>query len=142
TSPAASRRSHSIARTWPVSPWAATTPRTPKASSISSRFLSPFAPKPKPKAAIRDPAPPLDCHGCGHPTRMSEGSSAGNEREIRRMTERKDSKLWGGRFERAPDARFDAFQRSFAFDRRLLPQEIAEIGRASCRERGKASVRV
>lgn len=41
------------------------------------------------------------------------------------MTERKDSKLWGGRFERAPDARFDAFQRSFPFDRRLLPYEIA-----------------
>jgi argininosuccinate lyase len=41
------------------------------------------------------------------------------------MTERKDSKLWGGRFERAPDPRFDAFQRSFAFDRRLLPYEIA-----------------
>ncbi|HYK39044.1 MAG TPA: lyase family protein, partial [Candidatus Eremiobacteraceae bacterium] len=41
------------------------------------------------------------------------------------MTERKDSKLWGGRFEREPDARFDAFQRSFSFDRRLLPYEIA-----------------
>src|SRR5260221_2882507 len=41
------------------------------------------------------------------------------------MTERKDNKLWGGRFERAPDAGFDAFQRSFAFDRRLLPYEIA-----------------
>ena len=41
------------------------------------------------------------------------------------MTERKDTKLWGGRFERAPDARFEAFQRSFAFDRRLLPYEIA-----------------
>src|ERR1700747_3010584 len=41
------------------------------------------------------------------------------------MTERKDNKLWGGRFERAPDARFDAFQRSFAFDLRLLPYEIA-----------------
>jgi argininosuccinate lyase len=41
------------------------------------------------------------------------------------MSDRKDSKLWGGRFERAPDARFDAFQRSFAFDRRLLPYEIA-----------------
>jgi argininosuccinate lyase len=41
------------------------------------------------------------------------------------MTDRKDSKLWGGRFERAPDAHFDAFQRSFAFDRRLLPYEIA-----------------
>src|SRR5215472_1734408 len=41
------------------------------------------------------------------------------------MTERKDNKLWGGRFEREPDARFDAFQRSFSFDRRLLPYEIA-----------------
>ena len=41
------------------------------------------------------------------------------------MTGRKDHKLWGGRFERAPDARFDAFQRSFAFDCRLLPYEIA-----------------
>jgi argininosuccinate lyase len=41
------------------------------------------------------------------------------------MTERKDDRLWGGRFENAPDAHFDAFQRSFAFDRRLLPYEIA-----------------
>ena len=41
------------------------------------------------------------------------------------MTERKDDRLWGGRFEREPNARFDAFQRSFAFDRRLLPYELA-----------------
>ena len=41
------------------------------------------------------------------------------------MTERKDSKLWGGRFEREPNAQFDSFQRSFAFDKRLLPYEIA-----------------
>jgi argininosuccinate lyase len=41
------------------------------------------------------------------------------------MTERKDDRLWGGRFERAPDAGFDAFQGSFAFDRRLLPYELA-----------------
>ena len=41
------------------------------------------------------------------------------------MTERKDDRLWGGRFERGPDAQFDRFQRSFAFDRRLLPYEIA-----------------
>src|SRR6266446_6790152 len=41
------------------------------------------------------------------------------------MTERKDDRLWGGRFERAPNERFDAFQRSFAFDRRFLPYEIA-----------------
>ncbi|MHB8502835.1 MAG: argininosuccinate lyase [Candidatus Acidiferrales bacterium] len=41
------------------------------------------------------------------------------------MTERKDDRLWGGRFEREPNAHFDAFQRSFAFDRRLLSYEIA-----------------
>ncbi|HKM67021.1 MAG TPA: argininosuccinate lyase [Candidatus Acidoferrum sp.] len=41
------------------------------------------------------------------------------------MSERKDDRLWGGRFEHAPDAQFDAFQRSFGFDRRLLPYEIA-----------------
>ena len=41
------------------------------------------------------------------------------------MNERKNDRLWGGRFENAPDSRFDAFQRSFAFDRRLLPYEIA-----------------
>src|SRR6202171_2800075 len=41
------------------------------------------------------------------------------------MSERKDDRLWGGRFEREPNARFDAFQRSFSFDRRLLPFEIA-----------------
>jgi argininosuccinate lyase len=41
------------------------------------------------------------------------------------MTERKDDRLWGGRFEHEPNARFDAFQRSFSFDRRLLPYEIA-----------------
>jgi argininosuccinate lyase len=41
------------------------------------------------------------------------------------MTERKDDRLWGGRFERKPNEQFDAFQRSFAFDRRLLPYEIA-----------------
>jgi argininosuccinate lyase len=41
------------------------------------------------------------------------------------MTERKDDRLWGGRFEREPNAQFDAFQRSFPFDRRLLPYELA-----------------
>src|SRR3989440_10008465 len=41
------------------------------------------------------------------------------------MTQRKGDRLWGGRFEREPDKHFDAFQRSFAFDRRLLPYELA-----------------
>src|SRR5260221_3407338 len=41
------------------------------------------------------------------------------------MTDRKDDRLWGGRFEREPNAEFDAFQRSFSFDRRFLPYEIA-----------------
>jgi argininosuccinate lyase len=51
----------------------------------------------------------------------------GAEREptLTTMTERKDDRLWGGRFEKAPDAPFDAFQNSFTFDCRLLPYEIA-----------------
>src|SRR5271170_779030 len=44
-------------------------------------------------------------------------------------TERKDDHLWCGRFEREPDKQFDAFQRSFSFDRRLLPYEL-EVDRA------------
>jgi argininosuccinate lyase len=34
-------------------------------------------------------------------------------------------KMWGGRFERAPDASFYEFERSWHFDRRMLPQELA-----------------
>ncbi len=34
-------------------------------------------------------------------------------------------KMWGGRFERGPDASFYEFERSWNFDRRLLPQELA-----------------
>lgn len=34
-------------------------------------------------------------------------------------------KMWGGRFERAPDASFYEFERSWQFDRRMLPQELA-----------------
>jgi argininosuccinate lyase len=41
------------------------------------------------------------------------------------MSERKDDRLWGGRFDREPNADFDVFQRSFAFDRRLLFYELA-----------------
>src|SRR6202451_3203262 len=33
--------------------------------------------------------------------------------------------MWGGRFERAPDASFYEFERSWHFDRRMLPQELA-----------------
>src|SRR5579863_3933582 len=33
--------------------------------------------------------------------------------------------MWSGRFDRGPDNLFDEFQRSFSFDRRLLPYEIA-----------------
>src|ERR1700745_4324991 len=55
------------------------------------------------------------------------------------MVRRKDDRLWGGRFETAPDARFDAFQRSFAFDRRLLPYEIA-VDRAWARALERAGI--
>jgi argininosuccinate lyase len=41
------------------------------------------------------------------------------------MSGERDQKMWGGRFERAPDASFYEFERSWQFDRRLLPQELA-----------------
>lgn len=58
--------------------------------------------------------------------RAKQGEFPGVSRKTENLKpERKNDRLWGGRFENAPDARFDAFQRSFAFDRRLLPYEIA-----------------
>src|ERR1700719_63529 len=39
--------------------------------------------------------------------------------------QKKNQKMWGGRFERGPDASFYEFERSWRFDRRLLPQELA-----------------
>ena len=54
-------------------------------------------------------------------------------------TERKDDRLWGGRFEREPDKAFDAFQRSFSFDRRLLPYELA-VDRAWARALQKVGI--
>ncbi|HLV96653.1 MAG TPA: argininosuccinate lyase [Candidatus Acidoferrales bacterium] len=40
-----------------------------------------------------------------------------------------EQKMWGGRFDRSPDASFYEFERSWSFDRRLLPQEF-ELDRA------------
>jgi argininosuccinate lyase len=41
------------------------------------------------------------------------------------MSAPEDQKMWGGRFDRPPDASFYEFERSWHFDRRLLPQEFA-----------------
>ena len=41
------------------------------------------------------------------------------------MSEAGQKKMWGGRFDRAPNEDFWEFERSFAFDRRLLPFELA-----------------
>ncbi len=59
--------------------------------------------------------------------RIAEGSRLNHQQpsDPGHMTERKDDRLWGGRFERAPNEHFARFQRSFGFDRRLLPYEIA-----------------
>jgi len=40
------------------------------------------------------------------------------------MSGPEDQKMWGGRFDRSPDASFYEFERSWHFDRRLLPQEF------------------
>jgi len=55
------------------------------------------------------------------------------------LSERSDKKMWGGRFERNPDTSFYEFQRSWRFDRRLLPYELA-LDRAWARALERASV--
>jgi argininosuccinate lyase len=50
-----------------------------------------------------------------------------------------ETKMWGGRFERGPDASFYEFERSWQFDRRFLPQELA-LDRAWARALAKAGV--
>ncbi len=55
------------------------------------------------------------------------------------MTDSAQSKMWGGRFERAPEAAFYEFQRSFPFDRRLLPYELA-VDRAWARALAAAKI--
>ncbi len=52
---------------------------------------------------------------------------------------RQSDRLWGGRFEQSPDAAFDAFQRSFPFDQRLLPYEFA-VDRAWAKALAKVGV--
>jgi argininosuccinate lyase len=49
------------------------------------------------------------------------------------------AKMWGGRFEREPDASFYEFERSWQFDRRFLPQELA-LDRAWARALANAGV--
>jgi argininosuccinate lyase len=53
--------------------------------------------------------------------------------------QKKEQKMWGGRFERGPDASFYEFERSWQFDRRLLPQELA-LDRAWARAIAAAGV--
>jgi argininosuccinate lyase len=50
-----------------------------------------------------------------------------------------ERKMWGGRFERGPDASFYEFERSWNFDRRLLPQEFA-LDRAWARTIARAGI--
>jgi argininosuccinate lyase len=41
------------------------------------------------------------------------------------LSEPNNNKMWGGRFENGPDSDFYEFERSWRFDRRLLPYELA-----------------
>jgi argininosuccinate lyase len=52
-------------------------------------------------------------------------TSVSKHRRAARPPAKPEEKLWGGRFDRAPDEVFYEFQRSFRFDRRLLPYELA-----------------
>jgi argininosuccinate lyase len=41
------------------------------------------------------------------------------------MTAPREQKMWGGLFERGPDASFYEFERSWSFDQRMLPEELS-----------------
>jgi len=55
------------------------------------------------------------------------------------MTAAGGAKMWGGRFERPPDASFYQFERSWQYDRRLLPHELA-LDRAWARALAAAGI--
>ena len=55
------------------------------------------------------------------------------------MTDAPQHRMWGGRFSRPPQADFDEFQRSFPFDQRLLPYELA-VDRAWARALAAARI--
>jgi argininosuccinate lyase len=55
------------------------------------------------------------------------------------MTVPDGQKMWGGRFDRAPDPSFYEFERSWHFDRRMLPQELA-LDRAWARAIAKSGI--
>lgn len=55
------------------------------------------------------------------------------------MSGERDQKMWGGRFDRSPDPSFYEFERSWPFDRRLLPQELA-LDRAWARALATAGI--
>jgi argininosuccinate lyase len=55
------------------------------------------------------------------------------------MTAASERKMWGGLFERGPDASFYEFERSWQFDRRFLPQELA-LDRAWARAIASAGI--
>ncbi len=60
--------------------------------------------------------------------KKSRENSPPTSRESSCQTSQENSRqttMWGGRFERPPDATFWDFQRSWTFDRRLLPYELA-----------------
>ncbi len=65
-------------------------------------------------------------------SRASRGQSSMSDAASQR-------KMWGGRFERSPDASFYEFERSWKFDRRLLPQEFA-LDRAWARAIARAGI--
>jgi argininosuccinate lyase len=55
------------------------------------------------------------------------------------MAEKVGAKMWSGRFREPLDPRFEAWQRSFPFDVRLLPQEVA-ASKAHARMIGAAGI--
>src|SRR4029077_6350824 len=101
----------------------------------SERGVAPFAVlavSHEPGKFHDDRLQPERCRGLHQPVRAADHRAARSRDSPQSRggmsstpEQKKEQKMWGGRFERGPDASFYEFERSWQFDRRLLPQELA-----------------
>src|SRR5580658_9457107 len=116
-SQAASRKPRSTGPTLPASPWArATTRRMPRDSFVFSACR-------RARGQLFMPSSRKEYVPCG-PARRKQHRQRARLRSPA-IEETSAMKMWSGRFSQGPDAEFEEWQRSFPFDRLLLPYEVA-----------------
>ena len=91
--------------------------------NVTSREIAVFALSHQSGELHDDRLQPERCRRLHQSVRVADNDPGCERRGA--LSEAAQKKMWGGRFERAPDEEFYEFERSFGFDRRLLPFEFA-----------------